>query len=35
MIDAFKPLLKVFYRVLSIISDIGIFNMIFTIFMIW
>ena len=29
MIDAFKPLLKVFYRVLSIITDIGIFNMIF------
>ena len=29
MIDAFKPILKVFYRVLSIITDIGIFNMIF------
>lgn len=29
MIDAFKPILKVFYRVISIISDIGIFNMIF------
>ena len=29
MIDAFKPILKVFYKVLSIISDIGIFNMIF------
>lgn len=28
-VDAFKPILKVFYRVLSIINNIGIFNMIF------
>ena len=29
LIDSFKPILKVFYKVLSIITDIGIFNMIF------
>ena len=29
MVDAFKPIIKVFYRVISIISEIGIFNMIF------
>ena len=29
MIDAFKPILKVFYKVLSTIKELGIFNMIF------
>ncbi len=29
LVDAFKPILKVFFRVVSVISDIGIFNMIF------
>ncbi len=29
IINSFKPILKVFYKVVSIVSDIGIFNMIF------